>query len=55
MTVGVGGGVGMVVAEQLVTVAVTDGALRVGIHLAPSDAGLFNHPSGCVPIVVEVT
>ena len=45
---------GMVVAEQLVTVAVENGALRVGVHVAPSATGLFDHPSGCVPIVVEV-
>ena len=45
---------GMVVAEQLVTVAVENGALRVGVHVAPSATGLLDHPSGCVPIVVEV-
>ena len=47
---------GVVVAEQLVTVTVEDGALRVGVHVGPTTTGLLGQDSegDCVPIVVEV-
>lgn len=44
---------GVVVAEQLVTVAIEGGALRVGIEVGPK-AGVFSGNGECVPIVLEV-
>ena len=50
---------GMVVAEQLVTAAVENGALRVGVYVAATDIVDFGTGDGelsgdCVPMVLEV-
>lgn len=49
---------GMVVAEQLVTAAVENGALRVGLYVAATDIVDFgtgeSRDGDCVPVVLEV-
>ena len=49
---------GMVVAEQLVTAAVENGALRIGVYVAATDTVDFgtgeSRDGDCVPVVLEV-